>query len=127
MKRIGTICAGLVLALCTFTAVTGCHKTTPPAWAITAPERTVGDIIYSANSAVVKYEADVTAGKEYTKNPQLKAAMKSIQKSLTVAQPSYVVWDAALKANPNAPEPANLVGAISAIQTLLGQLPSLTK
>ena len=108
--------------------ISGCqHNTQPPAWALTAPERTVGDVIYSANAAVVKYEADVTAGVPAAANPQLKATMRDIQKALTVAQPAYDVWAAALKQNPAAPEPANLAGAIAAIQTLLGQLPSLTK
>lgn len=127
MKRLATICAGLMLALCMFTAVTGCHKTAPPAWAVTAPERTVGDIIASANAAVVKYEADVAAGIPATANPGLKATMSDIQKGLSIAQPAYKVWAQQLKANPNAPEPANLAGAIVAIQNLLGQLPSLTK
>ena len=127
MKRITALIAVAGLALCMTAGVAGCHKTAPPAWALTAPERTVGDVIYSANTAVVKYEADVTAGESYTANPMLKKAMQDIQKSLAVAQPAYNAWNSALKVNPNTPEPANLVGAIAAIQNLLSQLPSITK
>lgn len=136
MKRIATICAGLMLALCTFTAVTGCgHKTAPPAWAITAPERTVGDIIASAVSTVVGYEqdqADCAAKPELTKcpgvsNPKFHAAIQGMQKALAIAQPEYKKWDKSLKNNPLAPEPANLAAAISTIQTTLAQLPTLTK
>lgn len=127
MKRIAI--ALLALAAIGFVpVVTGCKtQSPPPAWAITAPERTVGDVIYSANSAVVKYETDKTAGMAYTANTKLKAVMRDIQKSLAVAQPAYNTWNAALKANPAAPEPANLAGAIATIQSLLGQLPSLTQ
>jgi hypothetical protein len=127
MKRITALIAVAGLALCMTGCVAGCHKTAPPAWALTAPERTVGDVIYSANTAVVKYEADVTAGESYTANPMLKKAMQDIQKSLAIAQPAYNTWNSALKVNPNTPEPANLVGAIAAIQNLLSQLPSITK
>ena len=126
MKRIAFAVFALTIGT-VFIPTVGCKKSAPPAWAITAPERTVGDVIASANAAVVKYEADVAAGVPATANPQLKAAMNDIQKSLTVAQPAYNVWSAQLKANPAAPEPANLAGAITAIQTLLGELPSLTK
>ena len=125
MKRFTVLTTGLLLAACI--ALPGCsHKSVPPAWAVTAPERTVGDIIASADAAVVKYEADVSAGVPAAANPTLKATMSDIQKSLTVAQPAYKVWSNALKANPNAQEPADLAGAITAIQTLLGELPSLT-
>jgi hypothetical protein len=126
MKRIAIAVLALA-AIVTIPAVTGCHKTAPPAWALTAPERTVGDIIATANAAVVQYEKDVAAGIPAAANPQLKATMSDIQKALVIAQPAYNVWSAQLKANPNAPEPADLAGAITAIQTLLGQLPSYAK
>ena len=64
---------------CSIAGVEGClRKTAPPAWALTAPERTVGDVIAAANAAVVKYEADVANGIPATANPQLKAVMKSL-------------------------------------------------
>ena len=127
MKRIIFASIALVMVFSTFT-VTGCkQQSKPPAWALTVPERTVGDIIASANAAVVKYEADVKAGVPAAANPQLKAVMRKIQQALTVAQPGYNTWAAALKANPNAPQPAELAGAIASLQSLLAQLPSLTQ
>ena len=126
MKRIIVLTA-VFLALATLIMTTGCHRAAPPAWALTAPERTVGDIIASANAAVVKYEADVKAGIPAASNPQLKAVMQKIQQTLVVAQPGYNTWSAALKTNPNAPQPAELSGAIAALQAVLGQLPSLTQ
>ena len=117
-----------VLALFTLGLTTGCKQTsTPPAWALTAPERTVGDVIATANAAVVKYEADVKAGVPAAANPQLKAVMRKIQQGLVDAQPGFNKWEADLKANPNAPQPAELAGAIASLQALLGQLPSLTQ
>ena len=128
MKRILAMTGALTLALMLGAALGGCHNTAPPpAWALTAPERTVGDIIAMAESGVVKYKADLKANKSGTDNPQLKAVMQDIQKGLSIAQPAYKVWAAQLKANPAAPEPANLAGAIAAIQTALAELPALTK
>ena len=135
MKRYFAL-ASLALALLTVIPMVGCKtQTPPPAWAITAPQRTVGDIISSATSMVVQYEQnqkDCTAAPALTKCPgvanvQLHTVMQDIQKSLTVANPAYKKWAAALKANPSAPESADLAGAISAIQTLLAELPNLTK
>ena len=134
MKQLFAIAVLALAAGLAVPAVTGCHKTAPPAWALTAPERTVGDIIASANAAVVQYEkdqADCAATPTLSKcpsvaNPTLHATMSRIQQVLAVAQPGYDVWAAQLKANPNAPEPADLAGAITAIQALLAQLPSLT-
>ena len=94
MKRIALF-AGLALAV-GLVAIPGCHKTAPPAWALTAPERTVGDVIASANASVFKYEKDVAAGESYTENTKLKAVMRDIQKSLAIAQPAYSVWSVAL-------------------------------
>ena len=131
MKRIAAIFVPALIAfgLAVFgpLTITGCKtQAPPPAWALTAPERTVGDVIATANAAVVKYKADVKAGVPSAANLQLKAVMQKIQKSLAVAQPGYNAWSKALKANPNAPQPAELAGAIASLQALLGQLPSLT-
>ena len=128
MKRIIRVSALVVLALATLTVIgTGCKQTAPPpAWALTAPERTVGDVIATANAAVVKYEADVKAGVPSAANPTLKSVMQKMQQSLAIAQPGYNAWSKQLKTNPNAPVPAELSGAIASLQALLGQLPSLT-
>lgn len=114
----------LLACIVPIVAVPGCTKQQPPAWAITAPERTVGDIIAAGNAAVVKYEADVKAGVAGTDNATLKAVMSDIQKALVIAQPAYVTWANALKANPAAQESADLAGAIAAIQNALNALPS---
>lgn len=120
--------AALILGLLMLSVslATGCAKPGPlPVWAVTAPEATTGSIISAAVSAVNQYEVDVKTG--YVPPAVMKTAMQDIQKALSVAQPQYVQWNAALKANPQSTEPADLAAAISTIQATLAQLPTLTK
>jgi hypothetical protein len=122
MRKLALLAVFLALPLA------GCNKPSPaPAWAVTAPERTVGDILAAANAAVVKYEADVKAGVAGTDNTALKSVMTQIQQALVIAQPAYNTWNSALKANSDAAEPAVLVTSVSTLQNSLSQLPTQYK
>lgn len=132
MKRIAL--ATLALSLVAFPA---CKQVNAPlpAWAPNAQVALVGSVISSANAVVNGYEtdqADCAVTPSLTKcpgvnNAAIHAAVENIQKALTIAQPQFNSWEAAVTANPNATEPANLAAAISIIQTTLAQLPTLTK
>ena len=105
-----------------------------PAWAPNVQIATVGSIISSAHAVVVGYEqdqVDCVAQPTLTKcpgvsNAGIHAAIQNIQKALSIAQPEFNSWEAAVKSNPDAVEPANLAAIISTIQTTLAQLPTFT-
>jgi hypothetical protein len=50
-----------------------------------------------------------------------------MQQAYAIAQPEFKQWQAAIQANPDAVEPANLASAISTIQTVLSQWSTLAK
>ena len=119
--------AAIMLAIsCLLTlSPTACKQQAPPAWAATAPALTVpGELIAGANYAVMGYEKDAAAGMAYTQDATLKAVMSDIQKALTLAQPAFNSWEAALKANPAASEPAALPAALTQIQNDIAKLPA---
>lgn len=127
----------LLAALCLVPLAQGCKATNAklPPWAVTPAQATVGSVISSAVYTVNGYEADkkACAAKPTltycgdVANPTLKAAVQDIQKSLVVAKPAYDTWQAALKTDPKAAEPAALAAAITAIQTALANMPALAK
>lgn len=106
-----------------------------PAWAPNASVAVVATFIDGAHKTVTGYEqdqADCAATPTLTKcpgvtNAAIHAAVSDIQKALTIAQPEFNQWEAAVRVNPNATEPADLAAAISTIETTLAQLPTLTK
>jgi hypothetical protein len=76
-------------------------------------------------------QADCVAQPTLTKcpgvaNPAIHSAVQGIQKALTIAQPEFNQWEAAVRANPAATEPADLTAAISTIQATLANLPTMT-
>lgn len=134
MKRILIASVALVMSL----GIVGCVKTAPmplPAWAPNAQVATVGALIDAGVAVVKGYEqdqADCAATPTLTKcpgvsNAGIHTAVQGIQKALTIAQPEFNNWEAAIRLNPDATEPANLAAAISTIQTTLAQFPTLTK
>ena len=133
MKRIAIALLALAVGLA------GCAKKTAPvplpAWAPNAQVAEVAAMIDAGTAVVKGYEQDqldcfVTP--TLTKcpgvsNAGIHAAVQVIQKALTIAKPEYNKWEIAVRANPDATEPANLAAAISTIQTTLAQLPTLKK
>ena len=94
-----------------------------PAWAPNSQIAVTGEAIASANAAVMQYENDVLAG--FVPSPTLKTVMSDIQQALVIAQPLFDGWEAAVKTNPAAPEPASLPSQLTRISTDLSKLPSL--
>jgi len=121
MKRNFAI-AALALLL-----MTGCKlaNTPLPPNAINATDAQVNAVLAGATDAVNQYETDVKAG--FVPPAALRQTMQTIQQGLTVATPSFQAWDAALRNNPNAPEPAALAAAVTAIQNAMNLLPSVAK
>ena len=93
-----------------------------PAWAPNSQIAVTGEAIASANAAVMHYENDVLAG--FVPSPTLKTVMSDIQQALVIAQPLFDGWEAAVKTNPAAPEPASLPSQLTRISTDLSKLPS---
>ena len=116
MKRIALLFALLPLA--------GCKTVTAPltAWAPNSQIAVTGEAIASANAAVMQYENDVLAG--FVPSAALKTVMSDIQQALVIAQPLFDGWEAAVKTNPAAPEPAALPSQLTRISTDLSKLPS---
>lgn len=133
MKRISLLIASMLCA----TAIVGCKTVSAPlpAWAPNAQIAITGSVISSAVSVVNGYEQDqrdCAAQPTLTKcpgvsNAAIHSAVSNIQKALTIAQPEFNAWETAVRANPVAGEPADLIAAISTLQTTLAQLPTLTK
>ena len=127
----------LLAALCLAPLAQGCKAANAklPPWAVTPAQATVGSVLSSAVYTVNGYEADKKAcaadpSLAYcggVADSALKAAVQDIQKSLVVAKPTYDTWQAALKTDPKAAEPAALAAAVTAIQTALANMPALAK
>ena len=105
----------------------GCKlgNTPLPPNAINATDAQVDAVLSSATAAVNQYESDVKAG--FVPAPSLRTTMIGIQKSLAIAIPAFQAWDSALRTNPDAPEPAALSAAVSAIQSAMNTLPTVVK
>lgn len=126
-----------LVGICAAILLSGCKAAQAPLppWTPNARVATVGSYIAAANAVVVGYEQDqkdCATTPALTKCPgvanlAVHAAVQAIQQALTIAQPEFTQWEAAIKANPGATEPANLAAAISTITTVLARLPSLTK
>jgi hypothetical protein len=116
-----------VIATIALFLMAGCKlgNTPLPPNAINATDAQVNAVLAGATAAVNQYEADVKGG--YIPPAALRQTMQNIQESLTVATPAFQAWDAALRTNPNAPEPATLAAAVSAIQSAMNLLPSVAK
>ena len=133
MRRILSLTAALLVTLC----IVGCKTVTAPlpAWAPNAQVAIAGQAIDSAYSTITGYEkdqADCAAQPTLTKcpgvsNPAIHAAVQKMQQAYAIAQPEFKQWQAAIQANPNAVEPANLSAAVSTIQTVLSQWSTLAK
>jgi len=122
MKRIIGLTALFTAALF-LGACVGCKTVAPlPVWAPNSSVAVAGEAIASANAAVVQYEKDVQAG--FTPTVALNNVMSDIQQALTIAQPAFNAWEAAVRANPSATEPTALPSALTRISTDLAKLPS---
>ena len=120
MKRLALLSIWLALPV----LMAGCKQMNAPlpAWAPNSQIAVTGEAIASANAAVMQYENDVLAG--FVPSPTLKTVMSDIQQALVIAQPLFDGWEAAVKTNPAAPEPASLPSQLTRISTDLSKLPS---
>ena len=134
MKRIFALTA---LGVGFIVLLAGCKTVQAPlpAWAPNAQVAIVGHAIDSAYSTITGYEQDQTdckAQPTLTKcpgvsNPAIHAAVQKMQQAYAIAQPEFKQWQKAIQANPDATEPADLASAISTIQAVLNQWPTLAK
>jgi hypothetical protein len=113
-----------VLLILLVPMLTGCKTATAPlpAWAPNQAVAVAGYAIASANAAVVQYEKDAAAG--FVPSATLRSVMSGIQQALSVAQPAFDEWEAALKSAPETAEPAALTSAVQTISTDLAKLPA---
>jgi len=124
------------ITACALILMCGCKTASAPLppWAPNAQVATAGSVISAANNVVVGYEQDqkdCAANAALTKcpgvsSPAIHKAVQDIQQALVVAQPQFNSWETAVRQDPAATEPANLAAAISTIQAVLAQFPSLT-
>lgn len=117
------------LSLAVFAAIalpTGCKPANAPlpTGAVNAVDAGLNANLQAAHAAVVQYEADVTAGK-HTPAAGEKAIVNNLITALNTADPLYQSFHAALVANPNSGEPADLAAALAAVTANLTQLQAL--
>ena len=122
MKRF-TALASLALVMFLFV---GCKavNTPLPTGAINAADAGLNANLQAAHAALVQYEADVASG-QHVPDATEKAIVNKVILSLNTADSLYQSYHAALKLNPGAGEPAELVSALAAVTTNLQALQAL--
>lgn len=95
-----------------------------PRNAVNATDAEINAILQAAHAAVVQYNTDVAAG--FVPSATLKSAVSQLTNALDIAQPLEQTFDATLRTNPAAAEPAALSTAVSQVSAAMTNLTSVS-